>query len=97
MPSCAVVTMPWVDALQTAADIGYEAFEVNCVPFMNDVDAIKSHDIERARAIAEPGRGRHRQRRAGDRGCRGRSARKGEAPGTERTAGPGPRLTPSCS
>jgi sugar phosphate isomerase/epimerase len=53
MPACAIFTMPWVDALQTASDIGYDAFEVNCIPFMGDLDEIKPHDIEKARGISE--------------------------------------------
>ena len=53
IPACAMFTMPWVNALQVAADIGYEAFEVNCTPFVGDLDEIKPHDIEKARGIAD--------------------------------------------
>jgi len=53
MPAVAVFTMPWVKALQAAADIGYDAFEVNCIPFMGDLDEIKPLDIEKAREISE--------------------------------------------
>lgn len=53
MPACAMFTMPWVNALQAAADIGYDAFEFNCVPFMSDLDAINPQDIEKAQGISE--------------------------------------------
>jgi sugar phosphate isomerase/epimerase len=53
MPAIAMLTMPWVDALQTAADIGYDAFEVDCIPFTGDIDEMKPGDIEKARKISE--------------------------------------------
>lgn len=52
IPACAMFTMPWVNALQVAADIGYDAFEVNCVPFMSDLDKINPQDIDKARDIS---------------------------------------------
>ena len=31
LPACAMLAMPWIDAVQAAADIGYDAFELNCI------------------------------------------------------------------
>jgi hypothetical protein len=33
-PACAMFTIPWLNELQAAVDIGYDAFEFNCTPFL---------------------------------------------------------------
>ncbi|MBN2009075.1 sugar phosphate isomerase/epimerase [candidate division KSB1 bacterium] len=53
MSSSAMVLAPWINALQVAAEIGYDAFEIDFVFPSADVDTVSPADIDLAKQIAK--------------------------------------------
>ncbi len=53
MPSSSMLLAPWTDAIQVAADNGFDAFEIDLVFPSADLDDITPKDIEHARALSE--------------------------------------------
>jgi len=53
MPSCAMMLVPWTQAIQVAAEHKFDAFEVTMAYPSVDLDAMTPRDIENARRIAE--------------------------------------------